>query len=92
MSWLATVPLTSSLTSEIYGVKNIGMMAGVLTLIHQLGGAAAVYAAGLIYTSTGAYNLIFSASVILLIGAALLSFMVREKAYSSRFQAAPSVA
>lgn len=92
LSWLATVPLTSSLTAEIYGVKNIGMLAGVLTLIHQLGGAGAVYAAGLIFTSTGAYNLIFAASVILLIGASLLSFMVREKAYSSRFQPVSSAA
>jgi MFS family permease len=88
VSWLATVPLTSSLVSEVYGVKNVGVLAGVLTMAHQFGGAGAVFIAGLIFTATGSYTPIFIASIALLIGAGVLSFMVRERAYSSRFQPA----
>jgi MFS family permease len=88
ISWLATVPLTSSLVSEVYGVKNVGILAGVLTMVHQFGGAGAVFIAGVIFTATGSYTPIFIASIALLVGAGFLSLTVRERAYSSRFQPA----
>ena len=55
VSWLATVPLTSALASEIYGVKNIGMIVGLLTMVHQFGGAVAVLLAGVSFSVLGSY-------------------------------------
>src|SRR4029453_2492551 len=38
-SWWATLPLTSALTAEVYGLKHLGMLNGVVFSGHQSGGA-----------------------------------------------------
>ena len=42
-SWLATVPLTSSLTADVYGLPKLGTLVGIANFFHQVGGALAVY-------------------------------------------------
>ena len=42
LSWIATPPLTASLTTDIYGLKNIGTLNGISTLSHQIGGSISV--------------------------------------------------
>ena len=34
MSWLATVPLTTSLAADFYGVKKLGTLAGLINMAH----------------------------------------------------------
>ena len=85
MSWLATVPLTSSLTADIYGVKNLGVLFGLATLSHQIGGALATYLFGYAFDLYGDYNLPFMICVITLVGAGIVSFAVKEKKYSLRY-------
>ena len=38
-SWLATVPLTSSLTADVYGLRSLGTLVGMANFFHQVGGA-----------------------------------------------------
>src|SRR5439155_1292392 len=38
-SWWATLPLTSSLTAEVYGLHHLGILNGVAFTGHQIGGA-----------------------------------------------------
>ena len=45
-SWLATVPLTTSLTADVYGLKNLGVLTGVAYAVHNLGGAIAASFSG----------------------------------------------
>ncbi|MEK9659031.1 MAG: MFS transporter [Chloroflexota bacterium] len=90
-SWLATVPQTSALSAEIYGVRVAGAVAGMMNMAHQLGGAAAVLLAGLVFDLIGSYAPTFAAGAILLVIAAALSFGVRERATSSRFAATQMV-
>lgn len=92
VSWLATVPLTSALASEIYGVKHVGVVVGLLTMVHQFGGAAAVLLAGASFTFLGTYSPAFFGGAVLLIVAGASSFAVRERAVSARYVAAPLAA
>ena len=85
MSWLATVPLTTALTSEFYGYKKLGSLVGLINMSHQIGGAIAVLIFGMIYDYYGNYDLGLWVGVIALIIASLASFSIKEKQFSSRF-------
>ncbi|MFB3092243.1 MAG: MFS transporter, partial [Dehalococcoidia bacterium] len=39
-SWIATLPLNTSLTADIYGLKYLGTLSGVTYLVHQVGSAS----------------------------------------------------
>ena len=84
-SWLSSVPQTGALTAEIYGIKRAGTLNGMLTLVHQVGGAAAVLAAGVIFDLSGSYAPFFMVAAGTLAFASLMSWLVREKACSVRF-------
>ncbi len=84
-SWLATVPLTTALTSEIYGYKKLGSLVGLITMSHQIGGAAAVLLFGIVFDHYGSYDLGLWVGVITLIIASMASFSISEKSVSSRF-------
>ncbi len=85
-SWIATVPLTSSLTADIYGLRNIGTLSGITMLAHQTGGALSVFMGGVLYDLFGSYDVAFGIAGATLIAAAIASFSIREKQYSARFQ------
>ena len=85
MSWLATVPLTTALTSEIYGYKKLGSLVGLINMSHQIGGAGSVILFGMAYDYYGDYDLGLWVGVISLIIATIASFTIREKKFSSRF-------
>jgi MFS family permease len=89
-SWIATAPLTSSLTADIYGTRNLGTLGGVASLSHQMGGAVSIYMGGALYDIFGSYNVPFAIAGSTLLFASIVSFSIREKRYSSRFQTAPA--
>ena len=86
MSWIATPPLTSSLTADIYGVRNIGTLNGLSTMSHQIGGSLSVFMAGVLYDMTGAYEFPFAIAGLFLLGATLASYAVNERRFSIRYQ------
>ena len=86
MSWIATPPLTSSLTADIYGVRNIGTLNGLSTMSHQIGGSLSVFMAGVLYDATGAYEFPFAIAGLFLLGATLASYAVNERRFSIRYQ------
>lgn len=89
-SWIATLPLNTSLTADLYGLKYLGTLAGVTHLVHQIGSAAAIQLAGTLRDLTGSYDLSFAIAGSLLLPAALLSFSLKEKTYSAKYQTAPA--
>lgn len=91
-SWIATAPLTSSLTADIYGLRTMGTLNGMSTFAHQMGGALSILMGGLLYDVFGAYDVPFAIAGVMLIGASLVSLSIREKKYSSRYQPVPSSA
>ena len=85
MSWLATVPLTSSLTADVYGLRNLGTLGGLINMTHQIGGALAVILFGLAFDAWGTYDVAFGTSAVLLVGAGLTVLTLNERRYSSRY-------
>ena len=84
-SWLATVPLTTSLTADVYGVKTLGTLSGLINLAHQLGGAGAVLAFGIVFDSFGSYDPAFMCGFLTLLAAGLISLSIKERKYSGRY-------
>ena len=89
LSWYSSAPLTTSLTADIYGLKNLGILNGISFLAHQVGGSLSVVFAGIIYDLTGSYVIPFTMGGILMIWASLAAFSVDEKKYSIRYQTSP---
>ena len=85
MSWLATVPLTASLTADVYGVRNLGTLFGFANMAHQLGGAAAVMLFGWAFTVWGSYDVPFAIGALTLLVAGIVSLSIREKRVSVRY-------
>ena len=88
LSWIATAPLTTSLTAEVYGLKSLATISGVAFLFHQLGGFSSVLLAGYLRDMTGDYILAFSIAAVMLFPAAVSAFTIRERQYSVRYQPA----
>jgi MFS family permease len=59
LDWVATVPPTVALCSELFGEAKAGIVYGWVFAAHQLGAAAAAYGAGALRESTGSYELAF---------------------------------
>lgn len=84
-SWLATVPQTSALAAEIYGIRNSGSITGMLTMVHMCAGAVAVLAAGFTYDYFLSYDPVWVVCVVMLAGASLMASRVREREVSARY-------
>ena len=91
-SWVATAPLTTSLTADVYGLRALGTITGITLLFHQVGGFASVLFAGLLYDITGSYTIPFLVAGSLLFPAAISAFSIKERKYSIRYQAQPAPA
>ena len=83
-SWFGTVPLTTSLTAEVYGLRNLGALSGLVYLAHAVGGALSVQLAGTLKDVQGDYTLPLAAGGALLLAAAAASFWIDERRYSMR--------
>ena len=90
VSWIATGPLTMSLTADVYGVRALGTISGITFVFHQVGGACAVLLAGVLRDATGSYALPFAIVGSLLFMAAIFAFTIQEDKYSIRYQARPA--
>ena len=91
-SWWATLPLTSSMTADMYGLRTLGTVTGISFVFHQIGGFGSVWLAGVLYDVTGSYTIPFLIAGSLLFPAALSAFTIKERKYSSRYQPLTSVA
>lgn len=91
-SWIASVPLTTSLTADVYGLRALATISGISFLCHQVGSFVSILAAGLMFDITGSYTLPFAIGGALLFPAAISAFSVRERKYSARYQTPLSTA
>lgn len=85
-SWIATAPMTTSLTADVYGLRSLGAISGVSFLFHAIGSFISIMFAGFLYDATGSYILPFGIAGALLFPAALSAFSIKEKKYSLRYQ------
>jgi len=68
---IAGGPPTVRLLSGAMGAERIGIMVAWITVIHQVGGAAAAYLGGALRSGSGTYFKAFMMAGLMCIGAAL---------------------
>ncbi|MCZ6646038.1 MAG: MFS transporter [SAR324 cluster bacterium] len=76
--WLGTVPLTSALVGQIFGVQYLSTLFGFTFLSHQMGSFLGAWLGGYLYDLTGSYNTVWYISVVLGLLAALLHLPINE--------------
>jgi predicted MFS family arabinose efflux permease len=76
--WLSTVPPTNALVAQIFGVKHLSMLGGVVFLSHQLGSFLGVWLGGRLHDLSGSYDMVWWISIALGLIAALFNTAVRE--------------
>jgi len=86
--WLSTVPLTTGIVAQVFGVRYMGTLFGVVFLSHQVGSFLGVWLGGWIYDATGSYDPMWWAGVALGVAAALVHLPIDERPLA-RLQAAP---
>ena len=91
-SWIASVPVTTSLTADVYGLRAIGTIAGISFLCHQVGAFLSILLAGVLFDVTGSYTLPFAIAGSLLFPASLAAFSINERKYSIRYQSSVATA
>ena len=76
--WLGTVPLTSGLVGQIFGIRYLSTLYGIVFLSHQVGSFFGAWLAGLFYDRTGSYDAAWAASIALGLLAALVHLPIRD--------------
>ena len=78
--WLSTVPLTSGLVGQIFGMRYMSMLFGIVFFSHQIGSFLGVWLGGIFFDETGSYDLIWYMSIALALFAGFIHWPIREEA------------
>ena len=77
--WLATVPLTMGIVVQVFGVRYMATLFGMVFLSHQIGSFLGVWLGGWIYDATGSYDPMWWAGVALGLAAAVIHLPIDER-------------
>ena len=77
--WLSTVPLTTGIVQQIFGVRYLATLFGVVFLSHQTGSFLGVWLGGYLYDRTGSYDQVWWLGVALGLAAALIHIPIDER-------------
>ena len=76
--WLGTIPLTSGLVGQMFGMRYLGALYGIVFLGHQLGSFLGVWLGGFVFDITGSYDIIWWAAIGLGIASSLIHLPINE--------------
>jgi predicted MFS family arabinose efflux permease len=77
--WLSTVPLTNGIVANMFGVKYLTMLSGIVFFTHQIGSFFGGWLGGLNHDLTGNYNLMWMGAIGLSLFGVVVHFFVNEK-------------
>ncbi len=77
--WLSTVPLTTGIIAQVFGIRYMATLFGIVFLSHQIGSFIGVWLGGALYDAYGSYNGMWWAGVALGLLAAILHLPIDEK-------------
>ncbi|WP_421617355.1 MFS transporter [Brevibacillus sp. TJ4] len=80
LDWVATVPPTVKLTTNLFGQQRAGVLFGWILAAHQLGAAVAAYGGGLVYSILNSYFFMFIAAGIFCLLASLMVMRIGKTA------------
>ncbi len=82
--WLSTVPPTNAIVAQIFGVRFLGMLSGLVFFSHQIGSFLGVWLGGRLFDATGSYDLVWGICIALGVLAALFNLPIDERSLASR--------
>jgi MFS family permease len=77
--WLGTVPLTSGVIAQIFGVKYMSTLTGIAFLFHQVGSFLGIWIGGYLFDTTGSYQVVWILTIALGILAALINLPINDR-------------
>ncbi|MFL6821747.1 MAG: MFS transporter [Xanthobacteraceae bacterium] len=77
--WLSTVPPTSGLVAVMFGTRWLAMLFGFAFLSHQVGGFLGVWLGGVLFESSGSYDVVWWLSILLGLLSAVINLPIVER-------------
>jgi len=77
--WLSTVPLTTGIVGQVFGVRYLATLFGVVFFSHQLGSFAGIWLGGYLYDTMGTYDPVWWAGIALGLLAAAIHLPIDER-------------
>lgn len=77
--WLSTVPLTTGIVAQVFGVRYMATLFGIVFFSHQLGSFIGVWLGGILYDRIGSYDPVWWAGVVLGLAAAIIHLPINER-------------
>ena len=77
--WLATVPLTFGIVAQIFGLRYMATLVGLVFFSHQVGSFIGVWLGGYLYDTNGSYDPIWWAGIVLGVLAAIIHLPIDER-------------
>ena len=88
LCWAAWMPIAFALIVDVYGLRALGAIWGIVFLCQPIGSVVGPVLNGLVYEFTGSYALPLAACASMQILVSIPLFAINEKKYSGRYQAA----
>lgn len=77
--WLGTVPLTSGIVAQVFGVQYLSMLFGIVYLGHQIGAFLGGWLGGYVFDGTGSYRMVWVMAIALSFVAAAANALADEQ-------------
>lgn len=77
--WLSTIPLTTGIVVQVFGVRYMATLFGIVFFSHQVGSFLGVWLGGRLYDQTGTYDGMWWAGIIAGVAAAVIHLPINEK-------------
>ena len=78
--WLGTVPLTNGLVGQIFGLRYLSTLYGIVFMSHQFGNFMGSWLGGYVFDLTGSYDLMWYLSIALGLASAALHWPIDDRA------------
>ena len=81
-TFLITAPLTVTFAGSMFGAPRLGMMSGIINMVHHIAGGLGALVGGLVFDARGSYDAAFVLMLALAVLASVLTFTIRERLIS----------
>ena len=78
-TFLITAPLTVTFAGSMFGAPRLGMMSGIINMVHNIAGGLGALVGGIVFDTRGSYDAAFVLMLALAVIASALTFTIRER-------------
>ena len=82
-TFLITAPLTVTFAGSMFGAPRLGMMSGIINMVHHIAGGLGALVGGIVFDARGSYDAGFVLMLALAVLASVLTFTIRERLITS---------